>query len=75
MKDKTKSGGIGFLGLLGIVFITLKLCGVINWSWWLVTLPFWVGFGLWAGAIIIGILVFAVSIIIWAIRDIRSKHK
>ena len=26
--------GIGFLGLLGIVFIVLKLCGVINWPWW-----------------------------------------
>lgn len=27
------------LGALGVVFITLKLCGVINWSWWLVLLP------------------------------------
>ena len=30
---------IGFLGLLALVFITLKLCGVIAWSWWLVLLP------------------------------------
>lgn len=30
------------LGLLGIAFVVLKLIGVINWSWWLVTLPFWV---------------------------------
>ncbi len=28
----SRSGGIGILGLLGIVFVTLKLCGVINWS-------------------------------------------
>lgn len=27
------SGGIGFSGLLTIVFITLKLLGVIEWSW------------------------------------------
>jgi len=27
--------------LLGLIFITLKLCGVINWSWWWVTAPFW----------------------------------
>lgn len=27
-------------GLLGILFVALKLCGVIAWSWWLVTLPF-----------------------------------
>ena len=32
-------GGIGFLGLLQIVFITLKLLKVIAWSWWLVMLP------------------------------------
>lgn len=32
-------GGIGFFGLLGLLFIGLKLGGVINWSWWLVLLP------------------------------------
>lgn len=36
---EASGGGVGFLGLLGLVFITLKLCGVINWSWWLVLLP------------------------------------
>jgi hypothetical protein len=35
------SGGIGVLGLLGVVFVTLKLCGVINWPWVWVTAPFW----------------------------------
>lgn len=39
--SSSSGGGIGVLGLLGIVFVTLKLCGVIGWSWWLVTLPFW----------------------------------
>lgn len=29
------------LSLLGIIFVILKLLGVITWSWWLVTLPFW----------------------------------
>lgn len=34
MKDeRTTSGGIGFTGLLTIVFITLKLLGVIKWNW------------------------------------------
>lgn len=27
--------------LLGVLFIALKLCGVISWSWWWVTAPFW----------------------------------
>lgn len=35
------SDGIGVLGLLGIVFVTLKLTSVIDWSWWYVTMPFW----------------------------------
>jgi len=38
----TSSGGIGFDGLLTIVFITLKLCNVINWSWWWVLSPLWI---------------------------------
>jgi len=33
------SGGISFLGLLTIVFITLKLLGKIGWSWWWVLSP------------------------------------
>lgn len=36
------SGGIGFTGLLTIVFITLKLMNVIDWSWWWVLSPIWI---------------------------------
>lgn len=35
------SGGIGFLGLLTVLFIALKLTGVIDWSWFWVLAPFW----------------------------------
>ena len=38
------NGGIGFAGLLTIVFIVLKLMGVIAWSWWWVLSPLWIGF-------------------------------
>lgn len=34
------------LGLLGVSFVILKLCKVITWSWWWVTLPFWGGLAL-----------------------------
>jgi hypothetical protein len=37
----TYAGGTSIIGLLGIAFVVLKLCGVINWSWWWVTAPFW----------------------------------
>lgn len=30
---------IGFFGILGLIFVTLKLTDVIDWSWWLVLLP------------------------------------
>lgn len=40
--------------LLGIVFVTLKLCGVIGWSWWWVTLPFWIAYA--AGVAVLALL-------------------
>lgn len=41
MSNNKSSGGIGFLGLLTLVFITLKLCDVIAWSWGWVLCPLW----------------------------------
>lgn len=38
-KSSSASGGIGFVGLLTIAFIVLKLVGVINWSWFWVLSP------------------------------------
>lgn len=34
--------GIGFGGILAIVFIVLKLTDVIAWSWWWVLCPLWI---------------------------------
>lgn len=36
------NSGIGFCGLLAIVFITLKLIDKIDWSWWWVLAPIWI---------------------------------
>jgi len=38
----SSSGGVGFFGLLTIVFITLKLLGKITWSWLWVLSPIWI---------------------------------
>ena len=46
MTDKNYSGGIGFSGLLTIVFIVLKLCEVITWSWIWVLSPLWISIAL-----------------------------
>ena len=40
------NNSIGFFGLLTIVFITLKLTGYIDWSWWWVLAPLWGPFAL-----------------------------
>lgn len=53
--NASASGGIGFSGLLAIVFITLKLVGVIAWSWWWVLAPIWMPFAaILAGLGIVG---------------------
>lgn len=39
--SSSSSSGIGFFGLLSIVFIVLKLMNVITWSWWWVLSPIW----------------------------------
>jgi hypothetical protein len=44
--NASAGGGIGFGGLLTILFITLKLCGVIGWSWLWVLSPLWIGVAL-----------------------------
>ena len=36
------NNSIGFFGLLTLIFITLKLTGYIDWSWWLVLMPLFV---------------------------------
>lgn len=40
--SSSSSGCIGFVGLLTIVFIVLKLMDVITWSWWWVLSPIWI---------------------------------
>lgn len=50
--NNSSSSGIGFFGLLQIVFIALKLCGVINWSWGLVLIPVWIWLIIFIGSIV-----------------------
>lgn len=45
-KNNNSSAGLGVGGVIGIVFIVLKLIGVINWSWLWVLSPFWISWAL-----------------------------
>ncbi len=68
--NNTSSGGIGFLGLLTIVFITLRLCEVILWSWWWVLAPLWI-----PAAILIGVFLIVIAIKIFAMMIVALFSK
>ena len=54
--NSSKSGvSIGFVRLLQLAFIILKLCKVIKWSWWLVLIPLWIEI-----ILVVGIIAFIV---------------
>lgn len=57
MDKQSTNKGIGFVGLLTIVFITLKLLGVISWSWLWVLSPIWINIGLGA-IVILGVIIY-----------------
>lgn len=38
------NGGNGALSILLIAFVILKLCHVIDWSWWWILSPIWIPF-------------------------------
>lgn len=40
----TSGGGVGICTVLFLIFLVLKLCGAITWSWWWVTAPLWIPF-------------------------------
>jgi hypothetical protein len=54
MKNSSGAGDVGIGGVVQVVFIVLKLCKLINWSWWWVLSPTWIG--LIVVAIVFGIL-------------------
>lgn len=64
MENKNKTtvtGGIGFCGLLTIVFIVLKLLNIITWPWLWVLSPLWIPL---AGGITIVLIVLLIAYLI-----------
>lgn len=59
--SSVSGGGIGFCGLLAIVFITLKLCSVIDWSWWWVLSPLWLPVAIVFGVLIVIIVLLVIG--------------
>jgi hypothetical protein len=68
MADKIiASGGVGVTGLLGVAFVVLKLCSVINWSWWWVLAPFWIPLALLSLFVLFAAGVW-LAVVIWTSR-------
>lgn len=64
MNDKqAPTGGVGFLSLLLLAFIVLKLCGVIEWSWVWVLSPFWIPLTL---AVVILVVLWTLTLVLGA---------
>lgn len=45
-RNSNSSSGMGILGVLQIVFLVLKLTGLITWSWPVVLIPLWISLGI-----------------------------
>lgn len=58
----SSSSGLGFFGALFLLFLGLKLGGVIDWSWWWVTAP------LWAPLAVVIVILAIVWAVIWRAR-------
>jgi hypothetical protein len=67
-QQDVSSRGVGFSGLLTIVFITLKLTGVIAWSWWWVLAPVWIPAAL-------GFVVLAIFLVLLAFGAVKASKK
>lgn len=68
------SGGIGFAGLLTILFIALKLIGVITWSWLWVLSPLWISAAI-ALTIILGVLLVSLIVVGFTSSSAKKKFK
>lgn len=72
---EAQSGGIGFLGMLTILFIGLKLTGYVSWSWWAVLSPLWAPIAVIL-AVFLAITAWHLPKIIWAaIKDFRRSRR
>lgn len=65
--SSSASGGIGLGGVLFIVFLVLKLCHVISWSWLWVTAPLWIPMA-------IVVLIFAGIFLVWLIAQLAGRR-
>lgn len=67
MQNSSNTNGIGFTGLLQLLFIALKLLGIISWSWLWVLSPTWIG-------IVIIAIIYSILYILYCSKKKRKKN-
>lgn len=71
MSDKNTTivnGGTSFSGLLFLVFLVLKLVGVIKWSWWWITAPLWI-------PVALVVVIFVGCFIVLSIKELIDNRR
>jgi len=56
----------GALFIVFIIFLTMKLSGTIDWSWWYVTMPLWIEF-------VIAVAVFVVAAVSYVVIAVTKE--
>lgn len=59
--NSSSSGGIGVFGLMGVMFIGLRIAGVISWPWVWVLAPFWAPLLLAVTILLAGAIILAIG--------------
>lgn len=75
-KTEVSYNGIGFPGLLTILFVGLKLTGHIDWDWIWVLSPLWIGLALFFGVLLVAAVgAVSIGIIIGVVEHIFKRKK
>ena len=74
MKSNGCSINMSWGFLISLIFMILKLTDVIDWSWWVVTMPLWLPYALIIGFFLIIIVIYLVLIIIQSIYEIIANR-
>ena len=65
--ENAENGGLGFATVLFLIFMVLKLTDLIDWSWWWITAPLWIPFGILS---MVGLIIWVgVALICWLEKD------
>lgn len=72
INNSSSSSGVGFLGLLTVAFIVLKLTHEISWEWKWVLAPIWIPFTIICS---IALLVFAIGVPMIMLKARRKKKR